>query len=74
MIRVSEEVAEQLTGRYRRISATKDVLDEDIKNMVKQRRKHRMLGKCLFQEIKFFFFDKMFKSEKNSHKFNERIF
>ncbi|XP_075680458.1 oxidative stress responsive kinase frayed isoform X2 [Dermatophagoides pteronyssinus] len=45
MIRVSEEVAEQLTGRYRRISATKDVLDEDIKNMVKQRRKHRMLEK-----------------------------
>ncbi|OTF83665.1 hypothetical protein BLA29_012540 [Euroglyphus maynei] len=45
MVRVSEEVAEQITGRYRRISATKDVLDEDIKNVAEQRRRHRMLGK-----------------------------
>ena len=46
MIRVSEEVAEQITGRYRRISATHDVLDEDIRNAVEQRQRHRMLGKC----------------------------
>ncbi|XP_075590328.1 oxidative stress responsive kinase frayed isoform X1 [Dermatophagoides farinae] len=45
MIRVSEEVAEQITGRYRRISATHDVLDEDIRNAVEQRQRHRMLEK-----------------------------